>query len=155
MLATMQPMLHKLTRSRGAPAQAKVIAKLAGMRQRHRWAPAVQQLVESASRSASAAQIPRPDWEAPLLLSTKVVKAGRPELLAVTEALLDTGATHLSRCRAAAQVAPKRPDRSPLFVGDPIIARRAATQLQRSVAAHPNPDPGHPVSPNTKMAARR
>jgi hypothetical protein len=80
-------MLHKLTRSRGAPAQAKVIAKLAGMRRRHPWAQAVQQLVGSPSRSASAAQFPRPDWEAPLLLSTKVVKAGHPELLAVVQSL--------------------------------------------------------------------
>jgi hypothetical protein len=82
MLATMQRMLHKLTRSRRAPAQAKVIARLVGMRRRHVWAQAVQQLVDSARRSASAAQFPRPDWEAPLPLSTKVVKAGRPKLLA-------------------------------------------------------------------------
>jgi hypothetical protein len=44
MLATMQRMVHKLTRSRGAPAQAKVIAKLVGMRRRYVWAQAVQQL---------------------------------------------------------------------------------------------------------------
>ena len=61
MLATMQPMLYKLTRSRRAPAQAKVIAKLAGMRRRHPWAQAVQHLVGSASRGASAAQIPHPE----------------------------------------------------------------------------------------------
>jgi hypothetical protein len=155
MLATMQPMLHKLTRSRGAPAQAKVIAKLAGMRRRHPWAQAVQQRVDSASRSASAAQFPHPDWEAPLLLSTKVVKAGRPELLAVKEALLDT-----RRPISAAAVQQRKtflsdPSASPLFGGDPIIARRAATQLQRSVAAHPNPDPEHPVSPNINVGARR
>ena len=47
MLATMQRMLHKLTRSRRGPAQAKVIARLAGMRWRYVWAQAVQQLVES------------------------------------------------------------------------------------------------------------
>jgi len=65
MLATMQRMLHKLTRSRGAPAQAKVIAKLASVRRRHPWAQAVQQLVDGASHGASAAQFPRPEWEAP------------------------------------------------------------------------------------------
>jgi hypothetical protein len=155
MLATMQPMLHKLTRSRRAPAQAKVIAKLAGMRRRHPWAQAVQQLVGSTSRSASAARIPRPDWEASLLLSTKVVKAGRPELLAAKEALLDS-----RRPLSAAAVQQRKtflsdPSASPLFGGDPTIARRAATQLQRSVAAHPNPDPGHPVSPSPNLGARR
>jgi len=90
MLATMQRMRHKLTRSRRAPAQAKVLARLVGVRWRNVWAQAVQQLVDRASRSASAARIPHRNWEAPLLLSTKVVKAGRPELLAVKEALLDT-----------------------------------------------------------------
>jgi len=139
MLATMQRMLHKLTRSRRAPAQAKVIARLAGMRWRYVWAQAVQQLVDSASRSASAAQFPTRNWEAPLPLSTKVVKAGRPELLAFKEALLDT-----RRPVSAAAVQQRKaflsdPSVSPLFGGDPIIARRAATQLQRSVAAHPEP----------------
>jgi hypothetical protein len=38
MLATMQRMLQKLTRSRRAPVQAEVIAKLAGVRRRHAWA---------------------------------------------------------------------------------------------------------------------
>jgi hypothetical protein len=155
MLPTMQWMLHKLTRSRGAPAQAKVIAKLAGMRRRHPWAQAVQQLVGSASRSASAARIPRPDWEAPLLLSTKVVKAARPELLAVKEALLDTRRPISAAAVQQLKTFLSDPTASPLFGRDPIIARRAATQLQRSVAAHPNPDPGHPVSPNTNMGARR
>jgi hypothetical protein len=59
-----------------------VIAKLVGMRRRYVWAQAVQHLVDSASRSASAAQFPQPEWEAPLPLSTKVVRACRPELLA-------------------------------------------------------------------------
>jgi hypothetical protein len=155
MLATMQRMLHKLTRSRRAPAQAKVIAKLAGMRQRHPWAQAVQQLVDSARRSASAAQIPHTDREAPLLLSTKVVKAGRPELLAVTEALLDT-----RRPISAAAV-----QRHKWLPSDPT-AHRCLSVTQSSPGGPPhscsgallhsqNPDPGHPVSPNTKMAARR
>jgi hypothetical protein len=139
MLATMQRMLHKLTRSRRAPAQAKVIARLAGMRWRYVWAQAVQQLVDSASRSASAAQFPHPELGSSLLLSTKVVKACRPELLAVKEALLDT-----RRPISAAAVQQRKtflsdPSASPLFGGDPIIARRAAIQLQRSVAAHPEP----------------
>lgn len=155
MLATMQRMRHKLTRSRRAPTQAKVLARLVGMRWRYVWAQAVQQLVGRASRSASAARFPHPEWEAPLPLSTKVVKAGRPELLAVKEALLDT-----RRPISAAAVQQRKrflsdPGASPRFGRDPIIARRAATQLQRSVAAHPNPDPGHPVAPNTNRGGRR
>lgn len=139
MLATMQRMLHKLTRSRRAPAQAKVIARLAacagdtfGLRQCSNWltAPAAAPQLPS---------FPTRNWEAPLPLSTKVVKAGRPELLAVKEALLDT-----RRPTSAAAVQQRKtflsdPSASPLFGGDPIIARRAATQLQRSVAAHPEP----------------
>lgn len=72
-------------------------------------------------------------------LSTKVVKACRPELLAGKEALLDS-----RRPISAAAVQQRKtflsdPSASPLFGGDPIIARRAAIQLQRSVAAHPEP----------------
>ena len=89
MLATMQRMLHKLTRSRRASAQAEMIAKLADVRRRHASARAMQQLVDSASRSPSAAQFPHPQWEAPLLLSTNVVDACRPELLAAKEMLAE------------------------------------------------------------------
>jgi hypothetical protein len=139
MLATMQRMLHKLTRSRRAPAQAKVIARLAGMRWRYVWAQPVQQLVDSASRSASAAQFPHPELGSSLPLSTKVVKAGRPELLAVKEALLDTRPPTSAAAVQQRKTFLSDPSASPLFGGDPIIARRAATQLQRSVAAHPEP----------------
>jgi hypothetical protein len=90
MLATMQRMVHKLTRSRRAPAQVKVIAKLVGTRRRYVWAQAVQHLVDSASRGASACPVSPPGMGAPLSLFTKVVKAGRPELRAVKEALLDS-----------------------------------------------------------------
>jgi hypothetical protein len=74
-----------------------------------------------------------------LLLSTKVVKACHPELLAVKEALLDT-----RRPVSAAAVQQLKTflsdlSASPLVGGDPIIARRAARQLQRSVAEHPEP----------------
>ena len=89
MLATMQRMLHKLTRSRHASAQDEMIAKLADVRRRHASARAMQQLVDSASRSPSAAQFPHPQWEAPLLLSTNVVDACRPELLAAKEMLAE------------------------------------------------------------------
>lgn len=70
MLATMQRILQKLTRSRGASAQTKVIAKPASVRRRRAWAQAVHQLVDRASRGRSGSQFPHPEWEAPLLLST-------------------------------------------------------------------------------------
>jgi hypothetical protein len=91
MLATMQRMLHKLTRSRRASAQDEEIAKLADVRRRHASARAMQQLVDSASasRSPSTAQFPHPQWEAPLLLSTNVVDACRPQLLAAKEMLAE------------------------------------------------------------------
>jgi hypothetical protein len=139
MLATMQRMLHKLTRSRRAPTKAKVIARLAGMRWRYVWAQAVQQLVDNASRSASAAQFPHPELGSSPAAVQQGGQGRSPRVAGSHGSTLGHSATHLSCRRAAAQDVPERPDRSPLFGGDPIIARRAATQLQRSVAAHPEP----------------
>ena len=134
MLATMQRMRHKLTRSRRAPAQAKVIARLADMRRRHLWLRQCSNWLAAPAAAPQLPGFPTRNGEAPLLLSTKVVKACRPGLLAVKEALLDT-----RRPISAAAVQRKRfvsdPTASPRFGRDPIIARRAATQLQRSVAA--------------------
>jgi hypothetical protein len=111
MLATMQRMLHKLTRSRRAPAQAKVIARLAGMRWRYVWAQAVQQLVDSASRSASAAQFPHPE----LGSSPAAVHQGgqglSPRVAGSQGSTLGHSATHFSCRRAAAQDVPERPER--------------------------------------------
>jgi hypothetical protein len=139
MLATMQRMLQKLTRSRRAPVQAEVIAKLAGVRRRHAWAQAVQQLVDHASRSRSGSQFPHPEWEAPLLVSTNVVKSCRPGLLAVKEALLDTRRPVSAAAVQQFKTFLSDPGASPLFGGDPVVARRAARHLQRSFAEHPEP----------------
>jgi hypothetical protein len=49
----------------------------------------MQRMLQKLTRSPSAAQFPHPEWKTPLLLSTKVVNACRPELLAVKEMLLD------------------------------------------------------------------
>ena len=111
MLATMQPMLHKLTRSRRAPAQAKVIAKLAGMRRRHPWAQAVQQLVGSASRGASAAQIPHPELGSAAAAVHQGGQGRSPRVAGSQGSILGHSATHLSCRRAAAQDVPERPDR--------------------------------------------
>ena len=111
MLATMQPMLHKLTRSRGAPAQAKVIAKLAGMRRRHPWAQAVQQRVDSASRSASAAQFPHPEWGSSPAAVHQGGQGRSPRVTGSQGSTLGHSATHLSCRHAAAQDVPERPER--------------------------------------------
>jgi hypothetical protein len=127
MLATMQGMLYKLTRSRRAPAQAKVIAKLVGMRWRYVWAQPVQQLVDSASRSTSAAQSPHPEWEAPLIAVHQGGQGLSPRVAGSQGSTLGRSATHLSCRRAAAQDVPERPERLTVVWRDPIIAWRAAT----------------------------
>ena len=91
MLATMQRMLHKLTRSRRASAQDEMIAKLAGVRRQRAWARAMQQLVESASasRRPSAAQFPPPAMGGSAAALHHVVDACRPQLLAAKEMLAE------------------------------------------------------------------
>ena len=137
MLATMQRILQKLTRSRGASAQTKVIAKPASVRRRRAWAQAVHQLVDRASRSRSGSQFPHPEWEAPLLLSTNVVRACCPELLAVEAARLDARQPISAAAVQQLKTFLSDPGAPPLFGGDPVIARRAARQLQRRLAEHP------------------
>jgi hypothetical protein len=97
----------------------------------------VQQLLDAASRNLDAPLFPHPDWEAPLLLRTEVVWACRPPLLAIMVALGDTR-------QPIPPVALRRlksfltdPSASPLFGTNPVTARRAAEQLQRSLTGHP------------------
>ena len=103
-----------------------------------RLAQAVQQLVDRASRSRSGPQFPHPEWEAPLLLFTNVVRVCCPELLAVKEALLDTRRP-ISAAVLQLKTFLSHPGASRLFGADPVIVRRAARQLQRSFAEHPEP----------------
>ena len=138
MLATMQRMLQQLAHRGDASAQAKVITKPASMRRRCAWAQAVQQLVDHASRSRSGPQFPHPEWEAPLLLFTNVVRVCCPELLAVKEALLDTRRP-ISAAVQQLKTFLSHPGASRLFGADPVIARRAARHLQRRFAEHPEP----------------
>ena len=139
MLATMQRMLQQLAHRGDASAQAKVITKPASMRRRRAWAQAVQQLVDHASRSRSGPQFPHPKWEAPLLLFTNVVRVCCPELLAVKEALLDTRRPISAAAVQQLKTSLSHPGASRLFGADPVIARRAARQLQRNFAKHPEP----------------
>jgi hypothetical protein len=129
MLATMQRLLRSITRRHLAPAQAGSIGKLAGRRRRHAWAQSVQQLLDSASRSASASQFPHPQWEAPLLLRTNVVEACRPELLTIKNALTDEGQAVSAAALHQLKTFLTDPSGSPLFGTDPIIVRRAARHL--------------------------
>jgi hypothetical protein len=133
MLATMQRVLRSITRRQRAPTQAGSSGKLASRRRRQAWAQSVQQLLDSASPSASASQFPHPLWEAPLLVRTTVVEACRPDLLAIKGALVDTR----QPISAATLRQLKR------FVTDPsgsrLIAQRAARDLQRRFTGHPAP----------------
>jgi hypothetical protein len=99
----------------------------------------MQRMLQKLTRSPSAAQFPHPEWKTPLLLSTKVVNACRPELLAVKEML--SGPRRPVSAAAVQQLKAFLSDSgaSPLFGGDPVIARTAAGQLQRSFAEHPEP----------------
>jgi hypothetical protein len=111
MLATMQRMLGKLAPGRRAPDQAGTIAKLAGRRRRQAWAKSLQQLLDRANRSTSAAQFPHPEWEAPLLLRTKCCAGLSTRVAGNQGRALGHAAAHLGRRRAAAQEVPGRPER--------------------------------------------
>jgi hypothetical protein len=137
MLATMQRMLGKLAPGRGAPAQAGTIAKLAGRRRRQAWAKSLQQLLDRANRSTSAAQFPHPEWEAPLLLRTNVVQACRPELLEIKDALLDMRQPISDVAVQQLKTFLADPSASAVFGSDPIIARRAAKTTAEGLYGKP------------------
>jgi hypothetical protein len=138
MLATMQRVLRSITGRHRAPAPAGSMGKLAGRRGRQAWAKSLQHLLDSASRSGSASQFPHPDWEAPLLVvRTKVVEACRPELLAIKDALVDARQPISAAALKQLKAFVTDPSASPLFGGDPLIARRAAGQLHRGFIRRP------------------
>jgi hypothetical protein len=138
MLATMQRMLGKLAPGRGAPDQAGTIAKLAGRLRGQAWAQSLQQLLDCANRSTSAAQFPHPEWEAPLLLRTNVVQAFRAELLEIKDALLDMRQPSSDVAVQQLKTFLADPSASAVFGSDPIIARRAAKQLLQGFTGNPD-----------------
>jgi hypothetical protein len=138
MLATARRVLQVITRRRRAPALDASLGKLPSMRRRA-WAQSVQRLLDDASRSSSGVQFPHPDWEAPLLLRTKVVLACRPELLAIKDALHDARQPISAAAVQQLKAFLTDPSVSPLFGGDPLAARRAVEQLQYSFTGHPEP----------------
>jgi hypothetical protein len=137
--ASVRRMLQIATRRWGAIEHEGFSGKLPSMRRRHAWSRTVDRLLDAASRNRSAWRFPHPDFEAPLLMSTRVVWACRPELLAIKEALQD----HRQPISAAAlrQLKTFLTDVgvSPLFGTDPLAAHQAAYQLQRSFTGHPEP----------------
>jgi hypothetical protein len=115
-----------------------LIGKVPSMRRRRAWSRRIDQLLDAASRKPSTWRFPHPEFEAPLLMSTRVVWACRPELLAIKEALQD----HRQPISAAALRQLKTfltgTGTSPLYGTDPRVARRAAQQLQCSFTGHPD-----------------
>jgi hypothetical protein len=59
------------------------------MRRRRTWSRRIDRLMDAAGRNPTAWRFPHPDFEAPLPMSTRVVWACRPDLLAIKEALQD------------------------------------------------------------------
>jgi hypothetical protein len=136
MLATMQRMLGKLAPGRGAPDQAGTIAKLAGRRRRQACAKSLQQLLDRANRSTSAAQFSHPEWEAPLLLRAPM--SCRPvdpscwkSRTDMRQPISDVAVQQLKTFLAD-------PSASAVFGSDPIIARRAAKQLLQGFTGNPD-----------------
>jgi hypothetical protein len=138
-LASVRRMLQIATRRWDAIEHDGLIGKLPSMRRRYAWSRKVDRLLDAASRNRSAWRFPHPDFEAPLLMATRVVWACRPELLAIEEALQD----HRQPISAAALRKLKTfltdVGVSPLFGTDPRAARQAAYQLQHSFTGHPEP----------------
>lgn len=89
MRASLQRLLHALIGRNPAGPQDREIGNLPSIRRRRSWARSVEQLLESASRYRAASHVAHPEWEAPMLLRTEVVRACEAELLAIKGALLD------------------------------------------------------------------
>ena len=88
-LVVVRRMLQCLTRPWWPTQHGGLSGKLPSMRCRRAWARRLDQLLDAASRNPSAWRFPPPDFEAPLQLSTRVVWACRPELLAIKAVLQD------------------------------------------------------------------
>jgi hypothetical protein len=115
------------------------IGFLPSMRRRRGWARSVERLLAAAGHRPDARQFRHPDWEAPLMLRTQVVRACHAELVAINAALLDQ--RQPISAQALRQLKPflNDPNSSPLFGEDPALARKAAEQLQWSFTGRPEP----------------
>jgi hypothetical protein len=113
--------------------------ELSGMRQRQRWARAVDRLLEEVSRCGPWWQRPHPYWDFPPLTRREVVWACRPALLAIAGALGDERQPISGVALRQLKRFLTDPASSPLFGEDPAAAGRAARQLQCSFTGHPEP----------------
>jgi hypothetical protein len=136
MLATMQRVLRNISGRHRAPAPDGSMGKLTGRRRQAR-AQSLQHLVDRASRSESASQLSHPEWEAPLLLRTRVVEACRPEPLAIKDAIVDARQPIAAAALKQLKAFVTDPSGSPLSGGDPMIARRAAGRRHRGSIRRP------------------
>ena len=139
MLVVVRRMLQWLTCPWGPTQHGGLFGKLPSMRRRRAWARRLDQLLDTASRNPSAWRFPHPDFEAPLQLSTRVIWACRPELLAIKAVLQDDRQPVSSAALRQLKAFLTDPGVSALFGTDPGAARQAALRLQRSFTGHPEP----------------
>ena len=122
---------------RRAVEQAETVGRLPSMRRRRAWARSVQRMLEAVSGCSPWWQFPHPYWDFPPLIRREVVWACRPSLLAIAAILVDErqpiSATALRQLKRFLT----DPSVSPLFGDDPMVARRAAQQLQCSFTDDP------------------
>jgi hypothetical protein len=139
MRASLQRVLHALTGRRPPATDDMKIGVLPSMRRRRGWARWVERLLAAAGHRPDARQFRHPDWEAPLMLRTQVVRACQAELVAINAALLDQ--RQPISAQALRQLKPflNDPNSSPLFGEDPALARKVAEQLQWSFTGRPEP----------------
>jgi hypothetical protein len=139
MRASLQRVLQALTGRRPPATEDMTIGFLPSMRRRRGWARSVERLLAAAGYRPDAGQFRHPDWEAPLMLRTQVVRACHAELVAINAALLDQ--RQPISAQALRQLKPflNAPNSSPLFGEDPALARKAAEQLQGSFTGRPEP----------------
>jgi hypothetical protein len=125
---------------RRAVEQAETVSRLPSMRRRRAWARSVQRLLKAVSGCSPWWQFPHPYWDLPPLIHREVVWVCRPSLLAIAAILVDErqpiSATALRQLKRFLT----EPSVSPLFGDDPMVARRAAQQLQCSFTNHPKVD---------------
>jgi hypothetical protein len=140
MLAGAHRILAIVTRRQGTANQAETIGKLPSMRRRRAWARSVYRLLQAVSRGCPAWwQYPHPYWDFPPLTLRQVVWACRPALLAIAATLCDQRQPISAAALRQLRTFLCDPSVSPLFGDDPVVARGAAQQLQRSFTGHPEP----------------
>jgi hypothetical protein len=140
MLAGAHRVLQGITHRHRTAEQAETIGRLPSMRRRRAWARSVHRLLEAVSCGSPAWwQYPHPYWDFPPLTRGTVVWACRPALLAIAATLCDERQPISAAALRQLRTFLCDPSVSALFGNDPVVARRAARQLQCSFTGHPEP----------------